>query len=153
MVYPLTITIDITPLPLDVGSGAVIVGSPSAGGLACFVGTTRGMTAGGVGVARLEFDAHVPLARAQLARAAAAAQVAAGGALVGVYVAHRLGAVGVGEAAVVVWVSSPHRAEAIEGVRFMIDKLKESAPIWKREVLVDGTASWRANSESGTCCG
>ena len=145
------VMIDITGLPLDVAAGAAFVASPAAGGLACFVGTTRGTTASGTGVDRLEFEAHVPLARAELKRAVAAAQIAAGGALVGAYIAHRLGSVKVGEAAVVVWVSAPHRAEAIEGVRFLIDALKARAPIWKREVLVDGVATWRANSEGGCC--
>lgn len=143
------VLIDLTSLPLDIAVGAAFVASPTAGGLACFVGTTRGMTSSGIGVDRLEFEAHIPLARAELKRAVSAAQKAAKGVLVSVYIAHRLGSVSVGEAAVICWVSAPHRAEALEGVKFIIDALKARAPIWKKEVLVNGDASWRANSE---CC-
>lgn len=54
---------------------------------------------------------------------------------------HRIGTLHVGESSVIVVVSAPHRAEAFEAARYAIDALKESAPIWKREVWADG-ADW-----------
>ena len=136
---------------LSLTDGAAAVARPSAGGLACFVGTTRDATAAGAPVDALVFEAHEPLARAQLARVARAAAAASGGALRAVHVAHRVGRVGVGEAALVVWASAPHRAAAIDGVRAVVDGLKAEAAIWKKEVLADGSAAWKANSEAGCC--
>jgi molybdopterin synthase catalytic subunit len=147
----LRVHVCISDAAIDVGAGAAAVASPAAGGLASFVGTTRGATARGARVRHLEFEAHAPLAAAELRRAAAEAQAAARGALIGVHVAHRTGVVRVGEAAVCVWVSAPHRAEALAACRFMIDALKARAPIWKKEVLEDGTAAWRENAECAGC--
>jgi len=152
---PLSFKFVLSPAALDVAAGAAFVASPRAGGLACFVGTTRELTARGERVARLEFEAHAPLAAALLRGAANDAQRAARGALVAIYVAHRTGAVGVGEAAVVVWAAAPHRAEALAAVRDVVDALKAHAPIWKREVLESGAAAWKANAEAGAgggCC-
>lgn len=143
----LLLSITLTPEPLDTGAGAAFVASPRAGGLACFVGVTRAVTARGAAVARLDFEAHAPLAAAQLRRIVYEAQARARGALIAVHVAHRLGPVAVGEAAVVVWASAPHRAEALDAVQHVIDGLKARAAIWKREVLADGRAEWRANCE------
>lgn len=143
----LSVTIALTSAALDIGAGAACVARPHAGGLASFVGTTRATAADGTPVARLEFEAHTPLARAQLRSIVDEAQTRARGALVAVYIAHKLGPCAVGEAAVVVWVSAPHRAEAIDAVRYVIDGLKARAAIWKREVLYDGRASWKSNCE------
>ncbi len=145
-----SVSIELTTAALDIGAGAACVSRPHAGGLASFVGTTRATTADGTRVARLDFEAHAPLARAQLRRVADEAQARARGALVAVYIAHRLGPCAVGEAAVVVWASAPHRAEAIGAVRDIIDGLKARAAIWKREVLEDGQAAWKANCEGCT---
>jgi len=143
----LLLSITLTPEPLDTGAGAAFVASPRAGGLACFVGVTRAVTARGAAVARLDFEAHAPLAAAQLRRIVYEAQARARGALVAAHVAHRLGACAVGEAAVCVWVSAPHRAEALAAVGFIVDELKARAAIWKKEVLADGSAAWLANCE------
>ena len=64
-----------------------------------------------------------------------------------VAIAHRTGVVPVGEASVVVAVSSAHRREALEATQFGIDELKETVPIWKKEVYEDGSA-WKANKEA-----
>lgn len=53
----------------------------------------------------------------------------------------------VGEASVIVAVSSVHRAESLEAVQFGIDTLKQSVPIWKKEVYEEGTPEWKANKE------
>lgn len=68
--------------------------------------------------------------------------------LCGVALAHRLGLVPIGESSVVVAVSSVHRKEALEACHFLIDELKASVPIWKKEVYDDGHApEWKANKE------
>ncbi|MEI6427690.1 MAG: molybdenum cofactor biosynthesis protein MoaE [Pseudanabaena sp. ELA607] len=59
-----------------------------------------------------------------------------------VVIHHRLGAVAVGELSVVVAVGSPHRAEAFAACQFLIDHLKQEAPIWKKEYWLDGSSSW-----------
>ena len=59
----------------------------------------------------------------------------------------RLGAVPVGEASVVIAVSSEHRVESLEAVHFGIDALKKSVPIWKKELYSEGAPEWKANKE------
>ena len=59
----------------------------------------------------------------------------------------RLGLVPVGEASVVVAISSTHRSESLDAVRYAIDSLKERVPIWKKEVYDQGSEEWKANSE------
>ena len=66
-----------------------------------------------------------------------------------VAVAHRTGVVPVGQASVIIAVSSAHRAAALEATRFAIDDLKATVPIWKKEVY-DDSASWKANEEAHT---
>jgi molybdopterin synthase catalytic subunit len=69
-----------------------------------------------------------------------------------VAVLHRTGVVELGDAAVVVAVSAPHRAEAFEAARFAIDELKRTAPIWKREAW-DGGESWGLEAQDATSVG
>ena len=64
-----------------------------------------------------------------------------------VAIAHRTGVVPVGEASVVIAVSSAHRREALEATQFGIEELKATVPIWKKEVYEDGSA-WKANKEA-----
>merc|ERR1712117_649651 len=60
---------------------------------------------------------------------------------------HRTGVVPLGEASVVIAISSAHRKESLEAVHFAIDDLKATVPIWKKEVYTDGTNSWKENKE------
>ena len=69
--------------------------------------------------------------------------------VLGVAVHHRLGVVPVLEASVIIAVSSEHRAEGLEAVRYLIDTLKVGVPIWKKEVYDDGS-TWKANKEAAT---
>lgn len=59
---------------------------------------------------------------------------------------HRIGPVGVGEASVIIAISSPHRRSSLEAVSWAIDELKVTVPVWKREVYEDGS-EWKANQE------
>ena len=65
-----------------------------------------------------------------------------------VVVHHRLGICPVGEASVIIAVSSPHRKEAIEACHYCIDTLKASVPIWKKELYSEGEPAWKANKEA-----
>lgn len=115
-----------------------------AGAVSVFVGTTRGTFDGKV-VVRLEYEAYEAMAVKQLAALCRTVRAKHPDVL-HVAVHHRLGVVAVGEASVVIAVSSAHRREAIEACHFAIDELKATVPIWKREVYADGS-TWKANCE------
>lgn len=137
-------TVEITPDPLDLAKYTGLVADPGAGAIASFVGVTRD-TFGGRAVEHLEYEAYVPMALKKLLELAAAA--AARWELKGIAVAHRTGAVGVGEASVVIAASSAHRREALEAVAWAIDELKASVPVWKKEFF-EGGEVWKENAES-----
>jgi molybdopterin synthase catalytic subunit len=67
---------------------------------------------------------------------------------VSVAVEHRLGRVPIGQASIAIAAAAPHRAEAFEACRFLIDETKIRVPIWKREFLESGDARWRSNEET-----
>lgn len=123
--------------PLDAAAVLAAVADPSAGGNVLFVGTARDRT-DGVATSRLEYEAHEPLARAQLAALLAEARERF--ALVGCGVAHRLGVVEPGEASVAVAASSPHRREAFAAAEWLMERIKRDVPIWKREHRPGGGA-------------
>ncbi|MFI0261700.1 molybdenum cofactor biosynthesis protein MoaE [Streptomyces sp. NPDC017056] len=129
-----------TPLSLDEVFAAV--GDPAAGGTALFVGTVRSHD-GGADVEGLGYSAH-PSAEAELRRVAE--KVAADYPVSAMAAVHRVGDLVVGDLAVVVAVSCPHRAEAFAACRRLIDDLKHEVPIWKHQRFSDGTEEW-----VGTC--
>ncbi len=110
--------------PLSLDGLAARVRDPRAGAVVTFAGVTRD-------VDELEYEAYAEMAREQLERIAAAAVERHG--LCAAAVEHRVGAVPLGEASVIVAASAPHRAEAFAGAREIIDRVKDLAPIWKRE--------------------
>ena len=124
--------------PLSVDEVVDAVRSPLAGGLVVFVGTVRDND-GGRSVERLGYSAH-PTAEAELERVATVA--AQRFPAVAVAATHRVGDLAIGDVAVVVAVSCPHRAEAFEAARWLIDELKATVPIWKEQVFDDGTTEW-----------
>ncbi|MGN6190460.1 MAG: molybdenum cofactor biosynthesis protein MoaE, partial [Conexibacter sp.] len=91
-------------------------------------------------VPSLEYEAYAEMALEQM-RTVVEEAIARHG-LCAAAAEHRLGAVPLSEASVLVAVSAPHRAEAFAGGREIIDRLKQLAPIWKREVEADGSATW-----------
>ena len=109
------------------------VRDPRAGAIVTFAGVTRD-------VPSLEYQAYAEMALEQL-RAVLAEAIARHG-LCAAAAEHRVGAVPLSEASVIVAVSAPHRPEAFAGGREIIDRLKQLAPIWKREVEADGRAAW-----------
>jgi molybdopterin synthase catalytic subunit len=126
--------------PLLVEEALKHVDDPGAGGTCVFVGTVRDAGAGGEAVTGLTYEAFEELAVERLEELAA--RIIAGWPVRRVALLHRTGHLAVGEASVVVAVSSAHRAEAFEACRFGIEELKHDVPIWKRESFQTGEARW-----------
>jgi molybdopterin synthase catalytic subunit len=116
------------PLSLDAAFRAVV--SPACGGTALFVGTTRSPNQGRE-VQELQYEAYQELAVPAMERVGGA--VAARHGLCAVYLAHRVGVVAHAEPSVIVAAAAPHRDEAFAGCRELIDELKRTVPIWKKE--------------------
>ncbi len=123
-----------TPLNLD--ECARFVSHPSCGGLCFFVGNIRDLNLGQT-VTHLEFDAYDPMAIREMRKIAGAARERFD--LYAVALHHRKGDLAIGDAAVIVAVSSVHRAPAFAGCEFVIDELKKTVPIWKKEFREDGS--------------
>src|SRR6188472_3131294 len=125
---------------LPVASASEWIVLPGCGATVTFTGTARDHAEGRPGVHRLEYEAYDEPALARLR--AIAAEVRERWPVVGrIALLHRTGVVELGDAAVVVAVSAPHRGEAFDAARFGIDELKRTVPIWKREAW-DGGESW-----------
>lgn len=124
------------PLSVDEVRGAVM--DPGAGGIALFAGAVRNHDHGR-DVVRLSYSAH-PSAAAQLRRVCE--KVAAEFDISALAAVHRVGELAVGDLAVVVAVSSPHRAEAFAACRALIDELKRSVPVWKEQLFSGGDSEW-----------
>ncbi len=130
----------VTDQPLDLLFHVEHVASSRAGAVATFVGLVRDHDPSVVGeVVALDYSAH-PDAAATLERLAV--QVAADDDVLDVAVSHRVGHVRVGEAAVVAAVSAAHRAEAFDACRRLVEAVKAELPVWKRELLADGSHHW-----------
>jgi molybdopterin synthase catalytic subunit len=114
--------------------------SPESGGIDVFIGTVRNATKGKK-VIKLEFEAYEPMAIAEMKKIAEQAfdkwQVQK------VLIHHRTGVLEVGEVPVVIAVSAAHRAAAFDACRHIIDTLKQTVPIWKKEIFEDGE-DWRS---------
>ena len=125
-------------LPLDVAEVLAAVQDPAAGAVVSFTGLVRDHD-GGKGVTALEYEAH-PGAEAALL--AVAELVAADLPVHALAAVHRTGLLQVGDIAVVVAASASHREQAFEAARRLIDDLKATVPIWKRQVFDDGEQEW-----------
>jgi molybdopterin synthase catalytic subunit len=125
-----------TALSLDEVRAAVA--DPAAGGIALFAGAVRDSDHDH-DVTGLSYSAH-PTAEAELQRVCE--EIAEKFNVTAVAAVHRTGDLDIGDLAVVVAVSCPHRAEAFDACRTLIDELKASVPIWKHQRFADGTAEW-----------
>lgn len=125
----------LTTEPLAVDAVVAEVASDDAGGIATFVGTVR-RTSRGNDVQYLEYEAYEEMAEPMLR--ALADELTAKHHLTKMAVHHRVGRVEIGEASVVIAVSAPHRAAALDACREAIDTLKETIPLWKKEVYAGG---------------
>ncbi|MGH8838735.1 MAG: molybdenum cofactor biosynthesis protein MoaE [Jiangellaceae bacterium] len=125
-------------VPLSVDEVLAAVSDPGAGGTCVFVGTVRDVD-GGRGVHELEYTAHPSVDEVLRDVADDVAGTFPVRALAAV---HRVGDLAVGDIAVVVAASAPHRGEAFDACRRMIDELKKRVPIWKHQLFDDGTEEW-----------
>jgi molybdopterin synthase catalytic subunit len=128
------------PLSVDEVRGAVM--DPAAGGIALFAGAVRNHDHDR-SVARLSYSAH-PSAAAELRRVCE--KVSAEFGVSALAAVHRVGELEIGDLAVVVAVSCPHRAEAFTACRALIDELKRTVPVWKQQVFEDGESEWVNNA-------
>jgi MoaE-MoaD fusion protein len=125
----------ITTEPLDVARVVADAERDEAGAIASFVGTVR-RSSRGRDVQYLEYEAFEEMAEPMLVRLGESLTEKHG--LSAVAIHHRIGRVEIGEASVVIAVSAPHRASALDACREAIDTLKETIPLWKKEVYVGG---------------
>ncbi|MEM1325204.1 MAG: molybdenum cofactor biosynthesis protein MoaE [Bacteroidota bacterium] len=127
--------IQIKEEPLSVDECYQLVQDGAAGGTSLFVGTVRDATKGRT-VVRLDFEAYTPMAISEMQKIATTAverwQVQK------MCIHHRIGSLTVGEIAVIIAVATPHRKAAFETCQYAIDTLKETVPIWKKEIFGDG---------------
>lgn len=131
--------IQLTHQEIDTAALLKTVTSPKAGAVVLFLGTTRAVT-GERETLSLDYDCYPEMAEKKLRELERQARVQ--WPLVECAIVHRLGNLGPAEASVAVAVSSPHRADAFDAGRWLIDTLKEVVPIWKRENWADGTTEW-----------
>ena len=126
----------VTERPLSLQAVVDAVSTPGHGGIATFSGAVRNLTSGKA-VLELEYEAYAPMAVRQLALIAKEVQSRWPG--VKTAIEHRIGTLRPGDVAVVIATSAPHRAEAFAACQYVIERLKQSVPIWKKEKFADGT--------------
>ena len=128
---------DLTEDPLDPGPVIEDVRHPGSGAVVVFLGIVRDEDQGRR-VRHLEYDAYHSMAEKEIRKVAE--EVLARWPATRIAMRHRFGRLAVGETALVVAVSAPHRGDAFEACRYAIDRIKEIVPIWKKEVWEDGEA-------------
>jgi len=131
--------------PLDINAAIAAASAENLGGIAVFIGTVRASASVDVNstkpVMRLDYEAHPELAHARLKEIAEDA--ASKWDVQKVVAIHRTGSCNLGDPTVVVACGSPHRRDALEACRWIIDTIKSEVPIWKREVYADaGGSAW-----------
>ncbi|HWI94263.1 MAG TPA: molybdenum cofactor biosynthesis protein MoaE [Flavisolibacter sp.] len=129
------IDLKITNETLNIPNCIDWVMTPQAGGIDVFIGTVRNQTKGKK-VIRLEFEAYEKMALAEMEKIAN--EMIERWPLGKILIHHRVGILQVGEVPVVIAVSASHRGTAFEACRYAIDTLKQTVPIWKKEVFEDG---------------
>jgi molybdopterin synthase catalytic subunit len=130
--------IDVRESALSLDEVHAAVADPVAGGIAMFAGTVRNHDHN-QSVTGLSYSAH-PSAEAELRRVCA--EIAEKFDVTAIAAVHRTGDLDIGDLAVVIGVSCPHRAEAFDACRALIELLKASVPIWKHQLFTDGTSEW-----------
>ena len=131
--------IALTSDSIDTAALLAQVSSHAAGAVVLFLGTTREITAGRR-TESLNYECYPEMAERKLAELEAEARRR--WPLTGCAIVHRLGHLELGEASIAIAVSSPHRQQAFEAGKWLIDTIKEVVPIWKQENWADGTSEW-----------
>jgi molybdopterin synthase catalytic subunit len=128
----------VTEEPLSLEAVAAEVADERAGAVATFTGTVRRQSRGRE-VTRLEYEAYAEMAEEVMAKLAA--ELEQRYELCAVAIHHRVGVLGIGEASVLIAVSAPHRQDALAACTDAIDALKETVPLWKKEIY-EGGEEW-----------
>ena len=129
----------LTDHPIDVASLIAGVSGTGLGGTVVFLGTVRSSPEDG-DVAGIEYSAYPEMVGAEFDRIMA--EVGQRWPMARVALRHRTGYVPVGEASIAVVVACPHRAEAYEASRYVVEATKQRVPLWKKERLASGEARW-----------
>ena len=132
------VLVELRDVPLSVDEVLDAVRHPACGGIALFVGVVRDHDHGDA-VSALDYEAHPSAAETMRA---VCAEVADSHEALRVAAVHRTGALQVGDLAVVVAAAAPHRGQAFDAARALIDTLKSRTPIWKHQQLGDGSTEW-----------
>ncbi len=133
--------------PIAIGAVLSFVSAPGAGGIDVFLGTTRAETdAGGRSLVALDYEAYEPMALQQLQELAQRSRQR--WPIIKLALLHRTGRIAVGEPSVIIAVSTPHRADAFEACRWLIDSLKADVAIWKKEAWADGSGTWVTGNQN-----
>lgn len=130
----------LTRRPIEPDALLAAVSDPGLGGTALFLGTVRRAPEDGP-VTRIEYTAYEEMVVAEFDRILAEARERWPNGRVAA--CHRLGAVPAGEASIAIAAAMPHRADAFAACRYVIEEVKRRLPVWKQEVLDDGTQRWR----------
>lgn len=133
--------------PIDSCALIAEVANHRNGATALFIGTVREVN-DGAEVTALDYSAYTDMAERELS--AIAAEAAERWGTSDIVVEHRVGSLALGEASVAIAVAHPHRGEAFEASRYIIEELKRRLPIWKREHYAGGRAEWVTNAELKT---
>ena len=143
LVYPhfsLNKMIALTPDPIDISSAYKYLQTDGAGAIDFFFGVVRNNTPDADGqrrdVDKLEYEAYGAMAVKEMQKIADEAHRQ--WPILKYAIVHRTGTLRIGEIAVLIGVATPHRAEAFEATRYIIDTIKQTVPIWKKEIFVDG---------------
>ena len=131
--------IEITTEPIDAAALTERVRSNRAGAVCTFLGTVREMT-GDRRTLQLDYEAYPEMASRKMAELEAEARRR--WPILEAALVHRVGRLELGDISVVIAVSCPHRNQAFEACRWLIDTLKDAVPIWKKERWADGTEEW-----------
>jgi molybdopterin synthase catalytic subunit len=134
----------ITREPIDATALLHAVPAPSDGAVLLFWGVVRDHNEGRA-VRHLDYDAYPAMAEAVLQEIAS--EVRQRWPIGGIAIVHRVGRLEIGDASVGIAVASPHRADAYEASRYIIEELKRRVPIWKREGYVEGEDRWLGGEE------
>lgn len=132
----------ISDAPLDPMPLVRLVDSPDMGAIVTFAGNVRN-NFGGRATAHLEYEAYAPMAVKVLEQLAEEARNQWGTGAIAIH--HRVGRLAIGETAVLIVVAAPHRHEAFEAAEQIMDRIKQVAPIWKKEIWADGDSEWVGN--------
>lgn len=134
----------LTREPIDYHALTERVRSPHCGAVVLFLGTVRDLTGDRV-TEFLDYEAYEPMAEAKLAQLEAETRTK--WSIGEIAILHRLGRLGVSEVSVAVAVSSPHRAAAFDAARWVMDRVKEVVPVWKKDRPETGPPEWHHPGE------